>query len=285
MRKYIIFILTFFLLIPLQTFAVSGIRAGAIYSSYFKGLAYFNEGKYKDSLKEFKTVESLDSKSSYLRVKTAFVLIKLNRMVKAEEELKKAQELDPQNLEASLGLIFLYSYAKQNKKLEAEYGEFLEEAHKLRPGDLRISEYLAQFYFYKDRIDDAIRIYEAIVKLHPKRINASYLLGYFYEEKGEHNKSIQIWKKVLKDNPSHAQTLNALGYIYAEEGIHLKQAEKMIKKALKSDPNNGAYLDSLGWAYFKGKKYKKAQEYLKKAITNAKDPSRSEEHTSELQSH
>jgi uncharacterized protein HemY len=46
----------------------------------------------------------------------------------------------------------------------------------------------------------------------------------------------------------------------------------MIKKALEKEPENGAYLDSLGWVYFKKKDYKKAEEYLKKAISYIIDP-------------
>ena len=272
MKKYIIFILVFFLLTPLYIFAAYRGRRSVIYSSYLKGIEHFYKGEYEGSLRELKKVEHLDQKASYVRIKIAFILIKLNKLKESEKEFKKVQELDPQNLEASLGLIFLYSYTNNNKELEAEYGEFLENSYKKRPEDLRISEYLAQFYFYRHKINAAIKIYKTIVKFHPKYINADYLLGFFYEENGEHKKAIKIWKGVLKNNPAHTETLNALGYSYADQGIHLKEAESMIKKALKSSPNNGAYLDSLGWLYVKKREYKKAEKYLKKAVAIIKDP-------------
>ena len=46
----------------------------------------------------------------------------------------------------------------------------------------------------------------------------------------------------------------------------------MIKKALKKEPENGAYLDSLGWTYFKKGDFKKAEDYLLRAISYIKDP-------------
>jgi len=253
-------------------FSLSKDKLSTLYGNYLKGLSYFNEGKYKEALNAFKKAKSIDPTSSYIRIKIAFVLVRLGKLDEAEKELKEVKKLDPDNLEASLGLIFLYSYLGKNKKLEEEYGEFLEKAHELRPQDTKISEYLAQFYFYKKEIDKAITLYEAIVKLHPNYFDTRYLLGYLYDEKGERKKAIQTWKKILEDNPNHIDTLNALGYVYAEEGIELDKAEEMIKKALEKDPDNGAYLDSLGWVYFKRKEYTKAEEYLKRAISNHKDP-------------
>jgi len=40
----------------------------------------------------------------------------------------------------------------------------------------------------------------------------------------------------------------------------------MVKKALEKEPDTGAYLDSLGWVYYKKRTYKKAEQYLKKAV-------------------
>ncbi len=271
MKKYILFTFVSFLLFPAVVFGVSQKHSAEIYGRYLKGLSYFNEGKYTESLEELERVKRLDPESSHIRLKLAFVLMRLDRLEQAEEEFKAAKQLDPGNLEASLGLIFLYSYLQKNDELEVEYGDFLEGAHRLRPEDIKISEYLAQFYFYKKKLDDAIRIYEVIVDKHPDYLDARYLLGYFYEENGTRNKAISMWKKVLQNSPSHSETLNSLGYIYALEGKRLDEAEKMIKKALEQDPNNGAYLDSLGWVYYKSEKYEKAEEYLQRAIGNTKD--------------
>ncbi len=274
MKKIFIFALvsSIVLFFSFPVFSFSQKNLSFLYGNYLKGLSYFNEGKYKEALEAFNKAKSIDPDSSDIRIKISFVLVRLGKLKEAEKELKEVKKLDSQNLEASLGLIFLYSYLGKNKELEDEYGEFLEKAHQLRPQDTKVSEYLAQFYFYRKRIDDAIRLYETIVKIHPDYIDARYLLGYLYDEKGNREKAIEIWEKILEENPSHVNTLNALGYVYAEEGINLDKAEEMIKKALEQDPNNGAYLDSLGWVYFKRQSYKKAEEYLKKAVSNTKDP-------------
>ena len=271
-KKNIILVFLFSLVLASSSFAFTRGELASLYGSYLKGIAYFENGEYEKSLREFKKAESIDPSSDNICIKAAFVFMRLGRFDKACEEFEKAKSLNPDNLEAPLGLVFIYSYLGKRDKLESEYGYFLQRAHKLRPKNTNISEYLGQFYFYKKRLDDAIKIYKSIIKDHPDYTEAKYLLGYFYEEKGMHREAIRIWREILAKNPSHTQTLNALGYLYAEEGIRLGEAERMIKKALKKDPANSAYLDSLGWVYFKKNDYKNAKKYLEKAINGAKDP-------------
>lgn len=272
MSRHILLFFVSFLLLAHSAFGLSQRNISEIYGRYLKGLVYFDEGKYRESLREFERIKRLDPKSSYVRLKISFILVKLGEFDAAEKELKDVKSLDSDNLEASLALMFLYSYAQRNEELEKEYGVFLEKAHQLQPEDIRISEYLAQFYFSKKRIDEAIRLYEAIVEKYPDHAGARYLLGYFYDGKGERDKAVALWKKILKENPSHPETLNALGYTYAEDGVNLEEAEALIKKALEQDPDNGAYLDSLGWVYFQRKDYERAKEYLTRAADEIKDP-------------
>ncbi|MCM8823121.1 MAG: tetratricopeptide repeat protein [Candidatus Omnitrophica bacterium] len=265
-------ILIIFFLLPFSLFATSQKELANIYSRYLKAGMYIQQDKIIEALRELKEIKKLDPKSSHIHLKIALLMVKLGDFDNAEKEFKMVKKISPNNLEASLGLIFLYSYLDRKVELENEYGEFLEKAHNVRPEDMRISEYLGQFYFYKKRLDDAIRIYEAVIKAKPDYFDAKYLLGYFYEEKGDRQKAIQIWKEILEKNPLHPDTLNSLGYVYAEEGINLDEAEALIKKSLENAPNNPAYLDSLGWVYFKKGDYIKAEEYLKKAIESTSDP-------------
>lgn len=243
-----------------------------LYGNYLKGLFHAEEGNFKQALKEFDYVKRADPNSIYVRLKIASILIRMGELSKAEVELKEAKTIDPEGFDASLGLIFLYSYSQKEKELEEEYEEFLQKAHKLKPQDTQISEYLAQFYFYKKQPQDALRIYEDIIKAKPDNVDALFWVGYIYEETNRRDEAIKIWKRVLQLAPNHGITLNSLGYLYAEEGKNLDEAEEMIKKALQQEPDNGAYLDSLGWVYFKKKEYKKAEECLKKAVIFQEDP-------------
>ncbi|MCP4651779.1 MAG: tetratricopeptide repeat protein [Candidatus Omnitrophica bacterium] len=242
------------------------------YSNYLRGLFLAEEGNYKKALKELRKVKKLDPKSVHIRLKIAAFLIRSGEMEKAEKELQSAKKIDSEDIDVSLALIFLHSYTQNDEALEKEYGEFLERAHKVKPENIKISEYLAQFYFYKRKPQDAIRVYEAIIEANPGYVEGLFWLGYLYAEVGRRKEAIDIWIKGLDIEPAHAPTLNSLGYTYAEDEVKLDEAEEMIKKALEKDPQNGAYLDSLAWVYFKKKEYELAEAHLLKAVQFLKDP-------------
>lgn len=243
-----------------------------LYSHYLKAIFYIKNGDFASGLDELEKAKDRDPQSVYIRLKMAGALISLGRNDEAEKVLKEAKKINPDSLDAYLSLIFLYSYTKKEDAVEAEYESFLEKAHETKPKDVSIAEYLAQFYFYKNKPQEAIRIYEKILKNEPEYIEAFFWLGYLYEEVDRHKEATDIWERGLELNPAYAPILNSLGYVYVEMGINFDNAEIMIKKALDAEPENGAYLDSLGWLYFKKGDFKKAEEYLEKAISYTKDP-------------
>ena len=249
-----------------------GAAAGQAYSHYLKGLIYSEDGSYGKALEELVAAKKLDPRSLHIRLKLSTILIRMGDVEKAEKELKEAKRIDSQNLDASLALLFLYSYRNDEPRIDSEYEYFLEKSNKINPDDLKISEYLGQFYFYKGRYKEAADIYKTIVEKNPEYAEGLFWLGYFYEELSRHKDAIAVWEKSVKLAPDYAPALNSLGYVYAEENVRLDEAEAMIQKALAQEPQNGAYLDSLGWVYFKKKDNVNAEKYLLSAIEALKDP-------------
>ena len=269
--RFFLLLIIFCLFTPLSFPKSQGYIAN-LYGSYLKGLLYIENGEYEKGVGELEKVKDRDPQSIQVRVKLATALIRLEKTDEAIVLLKEAKEIDPQNLDVSLALIFVYSYLRDDAQLEEEYEHFLKKAHELKPKDIGISEYLAQFYFYKKNPQEAIKIYEKILQTNPDYISALFWLGYLYDDVGQRQAAIRTWKKGLEIDSSYAPILNSLGYIYAQEGVKLNEAEAMLKKALQKEPDNGAYLDSLGWIYFKKGDYKKAEKYLTEAISYVKDP-------------
>lgn len=241
-------------------------------SSYLQGILSIKDGNYESAYRHLQRAKKLDPESGHIRFKLASVLLKLKEFDKAEAELQAAKELMADSLEPSVALIFLYSSQQSDKKLETEYQFFLEKAHQLRPENIRISEYLGQFYFYKKMPQEAIKIYKTVISQKPDYTEGYFWLGYLYEEDGQRKKAISLWRKALEIDPEHRDTLNSLGYIYAEEGKKLNEAERLVRKALEKDPQNGAYLDSLGWVYYKRQEYEKAEKYLLNALQYLEEP-------------
>ncbi|MFO8052873.1 MAG: tetratricopeptide repeat protein [Candidatus Omnitrophota bacterium] len=271
MRSFLTFLIILAFVIP--TFFCYGYSSKqSLYSDYIKGIYLMQRGKTGLARDYLDKTKSRVSDSVYIRLKIAKLLIQEDKIDQAEAELKKAKKIDPDNLDTYLALIFIYSYQNQEEKLEKEYEDFLKKAHQKKPKNMTISSYLAQFYLYKRKPQEAIALYEKILENKPGNLEAFFWLGYLYDEIGKAKKAKEIWQKGLAINSSYAPILNALAYSYAEEGVKLTEAEQMVRKALKVEPRNGAYLDSLGWIYFKKGKLKKAKEYTKKALNYAQDP-------------
>ncbi|MFH1519068.1 MAG: tetratricopeptide repeat protein [Candidatus Omnitrophota bacterium] len=270
MRFFLILVISS-LIVPLS-FAQSQRSLTNLYSNYLKGLLYAQEGEYLQGLEELERAKAADPQSIHIRLKIASVLILMGRLNEAETVLKEAKQIDPDNLDIHLALIFVYSYSEKNQELEEEYESFLKQAHKEKPKDIGISAYLAQFYFHKKRPQEAIKIYEKILETNPDYVEAFFWLGFLYDERGQREKALETWEKGRVLDSSFTPILNCLGYTYAEEGINLDLAEELVKKALEKEPENGAYLDSLGWVYFKKGEIEKAKEHILKAIGLVKDP-------------
>ncbi len=105
-----------------------------------------------------------------------------------------------------------------------------------------------------------------IKKFEDKSYPYFYMADIYYTYLKNRDKSIEYLKKALKINPKNASCLNYLGYLYIDENIDIDKGMTLVEKALKMKPNNPYYLDSLGWGYYKKGNYKKALEYLKKAL-------------------
>jgi tetratricopeptide (TPR) repeat protein len=243
-----------------------------VYSHYLKGMLFLENEDYKKALSELRQVKSSDQDSIYLRLKIASILVRLDKLSEAEKELQEAKKIEPDNFDVSLALIFIYSYDHKDQDLEREYEVFLKKASQFKPEDNKIANYLAQFYFYKKRYQEAIDVYNQIVARNPKDVESLFWIGYIYDETGKPQDAVNIWQKTLVIDPNYAPSLNSLGYVYAQDGVKLDEAQRMVQKALAIEPENGAYLDSLGWIYFKKKDYLKAKFCLEKAVLYAKDP-------------
>lgn len=270
---YIFFLSIFaFYLNSNNSFAQDKRTVTKLYGSYLKGLFAAHEGDFCHSLEELEKAKKISPDSFLIRLKIATILVRLGEIDRAEKELKKAKNLNCESLEPRLALIFLYAYTQKDKELEAEYESFLEKYHEVKPQDTAISHELGQFYFYKNKLAEAISIYEVLLANNTDDLDAIFWLGFIYEEAGRRDDAIALWTKGLSLEPDYSLILNSLAYLYAEEGINLDQAEEMAKKALAAEPENGAYLDSLGWVYFKKGDYTKAKEYIGQAAGAVKDP-------------
>lgn len=82
----------------------------------------------------------------------------------------------------------------------------------------------------------------------------------------------QDLRKLIQIKPDYAHAYNALGYTLADHSERLDEARQLIEKALELSPDDFFIMDSLGWVYYRMGQLDKAEETLRRAYLNQKDP-------------
>jgi len=123
----------------------------------------------------------------------------------------------------------------------------------------------------KKNYKQAISSLEESLKLvtDPKLVPVIYgQLGDTYNGLGDNAKSDASYELALKENPDNDQVLNNYSYFLSLRKEKLDLALKMSEKLVKQHQNNATYLDTYAWVLYIRKDYKKAKEFLERALAD-----------------
>jgi len=98
-------------------------------------------------------------------------------------------------------------------------------------------------------------------------INAQ--LGDAYNGLGDHEKSDAAYELSLKENPENDHVLNNYSYFLSLRKEKLDLALKMSAKLVQDHKDNPTYLDTHAWVLYILKDYKKAKEFLERAMLDS----------------
>jgi tetratricopeptide (TPR) repeat protein len=117
---------------------------------------------------------------------------------------------------------------------------------------------------------EAVSVFEEGIKYtennNTLKIQFYSLVAEAYRSMGDHEKSDNYYEEALKLDPENLLILNNYSYFLSLRQAKLKIAEKMSKKTIVAEPENYTYLDTYAWILFNSGNYKKALEYIEKAM-------------------
>jgi len=93
-------------------------------------------------------------------------------------------------------------------------------------------------------------------------------LGDVYHATKQHILSDEYYEKALEIDSNNIVVLNNYAYYLSLRKIKLDKAKKMSFRCNELDKNNGTYQDTYAWVLYQLKEYKKAKEWLLKALSN-----------------
>jgi len=231
---------------------------------------FLKEDLYDQAEELIKTIENF--RDEYPQISYFNAIIKLKKYNDKEGAIKSIDEI-PENSNIYLNALDLKIKILINEKRYDAAEKILEQQLKKHENNIKLRIFLSNIYIINKKFNKAKKIIEEGLNQNPDDIQLLFQLGTIYYKLNDIKNALATMEKILKKDPNNASALNFIGYTLVERETDLKKGYELIKKALSIEPNNGYYLDSLAWYYYKIKDYKRAWEYIKKAVQNTKlDP-------------
>jgi tetratricopeptide (TPR) repeat protein len=179
---------------------ISGCSAEAKKASHIaKGDKYFHEGKYKESIIEYKNVLQIEKNNPHATAQLGFAYFNLGDLKQAFPLLVKAKQLSPDNM------------------------------------DIRIK--LAKIFLVVRQIDQARQEADDVLARDPKNFDGLLLMGDTAKTKEEMADAIQKLKDVESANSDKALFYLAVGRLYFKSK-DFPNAETNFNMALQKDPKS-----------------------------------------------
>lgn len=262
-----------------QKIAQSFMILGRIYTSAFQ-----DSPNFRNQLM-YHMAQYLDPQNPFIDYNLARSYLSLNHNKKAEEILKKQQDIE----ELSARARYDYGFTLEQNENYEEALHLYTQLEKEFPFDISILEKQADIYRMTENFEACTSTLDKAIELAKKQYAANMNINEKGEEEAEDSSSSKIppqalylvfargicyerldnWEKAEPDliwaaehAPETPLILNYLAYGWADRGYNLDEAEKMLKIAIEKFPNDGNIVDSLGWVYFRKNQLEEALKWL-----------------------
>jgi tetratricopeptide (TPR) repeat protein len=189
------------------------------------GVALMNQQLTEKAIAKFEEAHAADPASAIPVMNKGIALVYLRKLPEAEEALKKAAAMDPNNPRTwySLGILHL---GAGEPKLAAGY---MERAVKLDPNDPDARYFLGTFYSNLGDYDHAREEFEAALKLNPVHASANFGLAKALQRMGQTDnarKYLARFSQLTQDKIS-----SPLSAAYGEQGRYATVEDMLAPEA------------------------------------------------------
>jgi tetratricopeptide (TPR) repeat protein len=197
-------------------------------SHYNLGNYYLDRGDLGLALASYETSSKLERHAVMPLVNASIAHARLGDNTKAEESLKKALQLDPDNAVANFNMGLLKAEQNDLAQAEAHLRRALQSDPNMAEAAYNLGVLLA-----KDRIVEAIQWCLKAYELNPNPVYA-YTLAFYVHEHGDLNRAAEMLKMVNQFWPTFADAYLLLGDIYEGQG-KVEEARGVYRQALNTE--------------------------------------------------
>jgi tetratricopeptide (TPR) repeat protein len=165
----------------------------------------------------------------------------------ARARIETAQAAAPANVE--LKILSAQAYAAANNLSAAE--QSLRRALEIDPNNLQVYGALARVYAMQQRLPEATAEFVKLAERQPKAMAPLTLAGVLLQLQNKPNEAKALFQKALDVDSRAAVAANNLAWLYAEDNEKLDIALQLAQTAKAGLPDRHEVDDTLGWVYYK----------------------------------
>ncbi len=212
------------------------VDSNSVYLWYVIAGFYANHGRYAESEKWFlKTIDATANDVCFpcAHNELGVLYTDMNRLKDAEEQFKKALQLDSNLGHAYSGMGLVYMRTQRPEEAEKNYMKALE----LDPEDGPTHYNLGDLYLITGRFDLSEKHLKKALLNNKQNPFIYEVLGRLYTETKKYSESEQMFLKAIELDANYGKAYSGLGIVYLSTN-KLDEAEKAFKKGIVADPKD-----------------------------------------------
>src|SRR5207248_560349 len=176
------------------------------------GVAYLNQQKLDQALKEFQEVVAADKDNTSGQLNLGIALLNLGRVPQAEAALQRAAQLDAKNPAVPYNLGLLH---RNNGQAEQAIADFAKAAQ-LAPDDTYAHYFLGDVYSQQQKYPQAEKEFRRAVELDPVNVSAEFGLAGALRRQGKSDEAKPHFERFQK--LTREKLGSPISQIYGEQG-------------------------------------------------------------------
>jgi Flp pilus assembly protein TadD len=176
------------------------------------GVAYLNQQKLEQALKQFEQAVAADKDNSTAQLNLGIALLNLARAPQSEEALQRAGKLDPKDAAVWFDLGLLHRNNGQAEQAIADFGKAAE----LAPSDTYAHYFLGDVYSQQQRYPEAEKEFRRAVEIDPVNVSAEFGLAGALRRQGKIDEAKPHFERFQK--LTREKLGSPVSQIYGEQG-------------------------------------------------------------------
>ncbi len=226
-----------------------------------KGSLLVSEKEYKNAIRVFDDVESIDPEAGVALKIGAYVTMK--DTAKAIDQAQKIIEKYPSSARGYMVLGSIYESQKDYPRAIRE----VKSGIRIDGSNAQAIVYLGNLYEATKDYKQAMTAYEDACRKKPDFVPALFAQGALLDQTGKKKEAIGKYRAVLENSHNYVPALNNLAYLCATGYGSKTEALRLAITAFKNEAGNAGIMDTLGLALLKNNRLEDARKVLEKSVS------------------